>query len=93
MITYSSFVAYDAPVGGLEVTEAHVRAHLSATADAGDDPSTWAGAVRLEHIEHDGGVLVIGRLDLEPSAPYLAEGYDPEAGDTGHTFEPWQGPR
>lgn len=92
MITYSRFVADGAPGEALAVTEAHVRAHLSAVADPEDDPVIWATDVRIERCNQDGGVLVVGRLDREPHAPYLAEGYDPDAGDTGHTFQPWVRP-
>lgn len=58
--------------------EAHVRAHLSAVADADDDPTTRAGEVRISREDSGPGVRVTGELDAEPDAPYLRPGYDPE---------------
>jgi len=56
--------------------EAHVRAHLSAVADANDDPDARADEVRISHEEE--GLLVVGELDAEPDAPYLRPGFTPE---------------
>ena len=64
----------------LAATEAHVRDHVAAIADADDDPATRAeDVVVLHRPADDGGLLVVGMLDAEPDAPYLRPGYDPEA--------------
>lgn len=76
----------DVPRGdavALEAERAHVVAHLSAVADADDDPETRAGDVVIEvidHPEHDDLVRIVGTLDAEPDAPYLKDDYDPWAG-------------
>lgn len=79
-MTYSRFVAASADDTAIAATEAHVRAHLSSVADAGDNPGTHADAVRVLVRPVDNGVLVVGSLDANPTAPYLAEGYDPYDG-------------
>lgn len=59
---------------------AHVMAHLSAVADADDDPDTHAGDVLIDVIDHPDDpsmVRIVGRLDAEPDAPYLKPDYDP----------------
>ncbi len=61
----------------LEV-ELHVRAHLSSVADANDDPTTYADRVRISRENKDDGVEITGELDVEPNAPYLRPGFDPE---------------
>jgi len=67
----------------LEAERAHVIAHLSAVADADDDPETNAGDVRINVIDHPerGDLLrIVGELDAEPDAPYLRDEHDPWAG-------------
>jgi len=94
VLTYSRFVAAGAPDDALTVTEAHVREHLSSVATADDNPTWFAGEVEIEHRDQDDGVLIVGHLDgLVAKAPYLAEDYDPDTSDTGHTFTPWEGPK
>jgi hypothetical protein len=73
-LRYSRWTPRDA----LPDVEAHVRAHLSAVADADDSPTSRAGEVRLSHDDVDGGVLVTGELDAEADAPYLRPGFTPE---------------
>ncbi len=68
--------------------EAHVRAHLSAVADPGDDPGVHAAAVRVTQTDDEGGVLVTGELDAEADAPYLRPGFTPEADVAAN---PWSG--
>jgi hypothetical protein len=78
-LRYSRSIPRSAPPAVMSEVEDHVRAHLSAVADEGDDPGTHAAAVRISH-QDDGpdDVLVLGELDAEPNAPYLRPGYDPE---------------
>ena len=67
----------------LEAERAHVVAHLSAVADADDDPETNADDVRvqvIDHPEHADLLRIVGELDAEPNAPYLKPEYDPWAG-------------
>lgn len=54
----------------------HVRAELSARADADDDPTTRAEDVQVRVERQDGRIRVIGELDAEPDAPYLREDFD-----------------
>lgn len=80
-LTYSRFVADNAPPGALHQTEAHVRAHLSAVADRDDDPDTRADDVELRHERYEAGVLIVGFLPGgRAQAPYLEPGHDPFAG-------------
>lgn len=73
----------DVPRGddeALAAETAHVVAHLSAVADADDDPETNAADVDLDVIDHPdnpGLVRIVGELAAEPDAPYLKPGYDP----------------
>lgn len=81
MITYT----HDVPKTrtALENGTEHVRAHLSAVADADDDPDTNANDVVIElqsHPEDAGMVRIVGTLDAEPVAPYLDPDFDPWAG-------------
>lgn len=61
-------------------TEAHVRAELSARADADDDPETNADDVEVTVERLADKVRVVGTLDAEPNAPYLQPGFDAFAG-------------
>lgn len=75
----------DLPPGWTEKTrqrvEAHVRAELSAIADADDDPDTNADDVDIITTQlDDGGLRIKGFLDAEPDAPYLMPDYDAWAG-------------
>lgn len=89
-LTYSRFVADDAPPWALTETEAHVRAHLSSIADTDDDPTTRAADVQITRRPAAGGVLVVGFLPGgRPTAPYLQPGYTPDADRTGYTFRRW----
>jgi len=67
----------------LDAESAHVIAHLSAVADADDDPETNADDVQVWTERHPDGptqLRIVGELDAEPDAPYLRPGYDPLAG-------------
>ena len=76
----------DAPRGdhdAIAAERAHVIAHLSAVADADDDPDTRAEDVATWVVTHHSDpdlVVIVGELDAEPDAPYLKDGYDPFAG-------------
>ena len=76
----------DVPRGdaaALEAERAHVIAHLSAVADADDDPETNADDVRIDvtaHPDDPAQLRIVGELDAEPNAPYLHPGHDPLAG-------------
>jgi hypothetical protein len=62
---------------------AHVIAHLSAVADADDDPATHAHDVRAwlsRHPEDPALVRIIGELAADPDAAYFRAGHDPLAG-------------
>lgn len=80
MITYERLVADDAAPDALRLTEAHVRAHLSAVADADDDPETNADDVRIRLVTMPGGVMVRGTLEAEPQVAYQQPGFDPYEG-------------
>lgn len=73
----------DAPAAdqsSIDATVAHVRAHLSAVADADDDPRTHADnvVITIEPHSDDPELLsVTGVLDAEPDAPYLRSDFDP----------------
>lgn len=74
MLLYSRFVDKNALKefpNALELTEAHVRAHLSAIADADDDPETNADDVVVSVVELVDGFYVHGSLNAEPQADYL----------------------
>ena len=76
----------DVPAGDDEALageRAHVIAHLSAVADADDDPTTHADDVRVwveRHPDDPDQLRIVGELDAEPDAPYLQAGHDPFAG-------------
>lgn len=75
---YTRELPGDASPEALADAEAHVRAHLSAVASEDDDPETNADDVTV-HVERQGGtIMVVGELDAEPVAPYLAADFDPE---------------
>lgn len=79
MITYT----HDVPREGVAEGVEHVTAHLSAVADADDDPETNADDVAIEITDHPTDpdlTRIVGTLDAEPSAPYLSPDYDPWAG-------------
>lgn len=84
-IRFSRSVPPDASTDLTAAVEAEVRAHLSAVADADDDPDTNADDVRVWHETTEDEIKVHGELDAEPDAPYLREGYDPDA-DTEFEF-------
>lgn len=68
---------------------AHVRAHLSAVADADDDPETNADDVVIavqDHPDDPTMKRIVGTLEAEPVAPYLDPDYDPWAGVDHDTF-------
>jgi len=80
-LIYTRDLAVGYSFAALQAAHAHVRAHLSAVATADDDPATRADDVTVTHETlPDGGVRVVGSLDAEPDAPYLAPGYEPFAG-------------
>ena len=88
MITYT----HDVPDIDALVEEGveHVRAHLSAVADADDDPETNADDVVIEvtrHPEQPDVMRIVGTLDAEPVAPYLDPDYDPYANVDPVLFE------
>ena len=76
----------DVPAGNdeaLEAERAHVVAHLSAVADADDDPETNSDDVRIwteRHPDDPGLLRIVGELDAAPDAPYLRPDFDPLAG-------------
>lgn len=78
MIPYTRDLPQDAARDLVDETIAHVRAHLSAVADADDDPETNADDVRVRVEHRDGRIWVAGELDAEPVAPYLGREFDPE---------------
>lgn len=82
MLTYGRLVSEEALLEfpqALELTQEHVRAHLSSIADADDDPTTNADDVSVTvYTLDDGHYYVYGSLDAEANAPYLKEGYDPD---------------
>lgn len=80
MITYARDLPPDASDELIASVGAHVRAHLSAVADADDDPETNADDVEVRIERTDEKVRVVGELDAEPDAPYLQPGYDAFAG-------------
>lgn len=86
---YRRDVARDDQVA-IDAETAHIRAHLSAVADADDDPDTNADDVTITVTDHVDGdpalVSIVGELDMEPDAPYLRPGYDPDADDDGLRF-------
>lgn len=75
----------DVPVddqAALDAERLHVIAHLSAVADADDDPATNADDVRVwvqRHPDDPTLLRIVGELDAEPNAPYLRDGFDPFA--------------
>lgn len=73
----------------------HVRAHLSACCDPDDDEDARAGEVTVTVAEHVDGdpalVSVIGAIDADPVAPYLADDYDPDNEDAVE-FTPYEEP-
>jgi hypothetical protein len=81
----------------IDAETAHVRAHLSACCDPGDDEDARADevTVTVTVVDHVNGhpylVSIVGEIDAEPDAPYLREGYDPDA-DTEHEFRRYSGP-
>lgn len=87
-MTYSRWVPDTQPRSVLTQTERHVREHLSSVADAADNPHARADEVRIEHVTQGDGILVIGRLNAQPDAPYLRPGYQP-ASDGSYTFQRW----
>jgi hypothetical protein len=79
---------------GIDATVEHIRAHLSATADADDDPTTHAARVEISMVAHPDPTLIsiIGELAATPDAPYLRPGYDPAADHPHIAFEPYAEP-
>ena len=74
MLVYSRVVAKAALEEfphALELTEDHVRAHLSSIADADDDPETNADDVVIVVHELENEFYVHGTLDADANAPYL----------------------
>jgi hypothetical protein len=80
MIVHSRLVPSGAGVEVFAATETHIRQHLSAVADPDDDPASYAALVRVTRHQRDDGVLLVGELDAEPQADYLADDYDPYDG-------------
>lgn len=77
---YSRYLAPGFGDGDLELARQTVRDQLSACADPRDDPTAFGDQVLVdEYPDTRGGVLVVGRLDETPRAPYLEPGYDPWA--------------
>jgi hypothetical protein len=79
--TISKLAVRDAEANGvdlIEINKAHVRAHLSSVADHDDDPTTNADDVEITVTDRGDDIHIVGKLDAEPNAPYLREGYDPE---------------
>lgn len=81
-MTYTRDVP-DGDPDALAAERAHVVAHLSAVADADDDPDTHADDVDVTvdpHPDTPGMLRITGRLDAAPVADYLTPGYNPFAG-------------
>jgi hypothetical protein len=90
VIEYQRDIPADTPEDLIEREREHVRAHLAAIADADDDPTTLADAVRVWTARHpdDPTMLRIeAALDAEPNAPYLDPAYDPLAGLDPELYE------
>lgn len=75
MLTYSRWAPGDAVPDTID----HVRAHLSSVATPDDDPGRYADEVDIVLDKDGDGLLITGRLDREPVADYLRDGFDPEA--------------
>ena len=81
MIEYAQDLAPGWTDEQANLVEAHVRAELSAVADADDDPETNADDVDVIRTRvPDGALRITGYLDATPTAAYLEPGYDPLAG-------------
>lgn len=77
------------PQAAIDAETEHVRDHLAAVADPNDDPGSYRDEVRVRvvsHAEHEGWLSIIGELDEEPDAPYLAPDYDPSKDDDGTRY-------
>lgn len=82
-LEYQRDVPADSSEEVIEAEKQHVRDHLAAIADADDDPTTHAEAVRVwmaAHPHEPNLLRIEGYLDAEADAPYLKPGFDPFAG-------------
>lgn len=77
-IVYSRRVAADAPYGSVDDTARHVRAHLSSVTSPDDSTTAHAHEVHISYVHEKGGTTVTGRIDREPTAPYLRDDFNPE---------------
>lgn len=78
MMIYTRDLAPGHSAAELVAEHAHVRAQLSAVADADDNPDAYADDVEVRHESlADGGLRIVGTLDAEPVAPYLRADHDP----------------
>jgi hypothetical protein len=80
MIPYARDLPADADDELIESTKQHVRAELSARADADDDPDTNADDVQITVERLADKVRVVGTLAADANAPYLQPGFDAFAG-------------
>jgi hypothetical protein len=78
---YERFVPLSAGPRAVVDTTEHVRAHLSSIVDPDDDFDNLAGNVTIEYKDQNDGVMIIGHIDGEPTAPYLNDDFDPDADD------------
>lgn len=80
-LRYRHVVPADLSPQDYEASAAHVRHHLSAAASTVDDRREFAAEVILERNDlTDGRIELVGILDREAHADYLADGYDPYDG-------------
>lgn len=73
----------DVPAGdqaAFDATVAHVRDYLAAALDPNDDPSrrAWRVIISTSTLA-DGRIRITGEVDGEPDAPYMKDGYSPDA--------------
>ncbi|MFC6090885.1 hypothetical protein [Saccharothrix lopnurensis] len=84
---YTRDLPEDSSEDAITAAVEHVRAHLSAVAAADDDPETNADDVRVRVERQQGRIWVLGELDAEPDAPYLAADFDAFAGVPAELLE------
>jgi len=69
----------------LREVEVHVRQHLSSICNIDDDPGMYYPEVTIDlQVRDNGDVLVVGTIGRNRVAPYLEEGWTPEADVDGN---------
>lgn len=90
MLQYRRDIRRDDDPAILAAEVDHVREHLAMVADFDDDPETHRDDVVIvvqDHVDgYNGLISIIGYLDAKADAPYLRDGYDPDADDDGTRF-------